>query len=109
MTQDAQTAAIGAEAMREALEAAYKKVEMFPEERGEPMTVGGAGFMDLLALRNLIPQVIAHFSQPVAAPQAEMADDKYRKVLEAIKEEGMRNHNTRCRDWWPAVVAALQP
>lgn len=28
-------------------------------------------------------------------------------ALEAIKAEGLRNHNTRTRDWWPQVLAAI--
>ena len=28
-------------------------------------------------------------------------------VLECIEAEGLRNHNTRCRDWWPKVRDVL--
>lgn len=106
------TAAIGAEAMRRAFKAGWRTnavgVETHPacyldnceqSDWEEYQRVG-------------LDTYVATLSQPVAAPQApqaEMADDKCRKVLEAIKQEGMRNHNTRCRDWWPAVVEALQP
>lgn len=29
------------------------------------------------------------------------------EAARAIREEGMRNHNTRCRDWWSPLLAAL--
>lgn len=29
------------------------------------------------------------------------------EALIAVKNEGDRNHNTRCRDWWPSVCAAI--
>ena len=54
-------------ALRDALIAAYNKVKKFPEYRGAPVTVGGDGFMDLLALRNLVPQAIDALSQPSPA------------------------------------------
>jgi hypothetical protein len=41
------------------LQAAYDAVKDWPEARGDPRTVGDAGFMDLLALRNLVPAAIA--------------------------------------------------
>jgi hypothetical protein len=35
------------------------------------------------------------------------AAETMRAALEAVKAEGMANHNTRCRDWWPLVLAAI--
>lgn len=40
------------------LRAAYDAVADWPEKRGDPMTVGGAGFMDLLKLRNLVAELL---------------------------------------------------
>lgn len=41
---------------------AYNLVKEWPERRGDPMEVGGAGFMDLLALRNLVPALLAEIT-----------------------------------------------
>lgn len=29
------------------------------------------------------------------------------EALTLIRDEGMKNHNTRCREWWPTVPAAI--
>lgn len=57
-TDDAAQPSGDAAAMREALERAYEKVKLYPERNGDPMWVGGQGFMDLLALRNLVPDAL---------------------------------------------------
>jgi hypothetical protein len=43
----------------EAAKAAYDAVKEWPEKRGGPMEVGGEGFMNLLQLRNMVPDLIA--------------------------------------------------
>lgn len=50
----------------ERLREAYNAVADWPEKRGYPMTVGGQGFMDLLALRNLVGEMLPALSQPLA-------------------------------------------
>ena len=35
------------------------------------------------------------------------AADTMLDALEAVKAEGSFNHSTRCRDWWPQVLAAI--
>ena len=42
----------------ERLREAYNAVAYWPEKRGDPMTVGGQGFIDLLALRNLVGEML---------------------------------------------------
>lgn len=33
---------------------------------------------------------------------------KLREALKAVEDEGLRNHNTRCRPWWNQVRQALK-
>lgn len=42
----------------ERLRAAYDAVSDWPEKRGDPIAVGSAGFMDLLALRNIVAELL---------------------------------------------------
>lgn len=38
----------------------------------------------------------------------EERERKLRGALKAVEEEGLRNHNTRCRPWWNQVLQALK-
>jgi len=38
----------------------------------------------------------------------EKRERKLREALKAVEEEGLRNHNTRCRPWWNQVRQALK-
>lgn len=57
-TPPAQSYADGVAEQVTRLRDAYDAVAYWPEKRGDPMTVGGAGFMDLLKLRNLVAELL---------------------------------------------------
>jgi hypothetical protein len=38
----------------------------------------------------------------------EERERKLRDALKAVEDEGLRNHNTRCRPWWNQVRQALK-
>lgn len=38
----------------------------------------------------------------------EERERKLREALKAVEDEGLRNHNTRCRPWWNQVRQALK-
>jgi Lar family restriction alleviation protein len=57
-TPPARSYADGAAEQVARLRDAYNAVADWPEKRGDPMTVGGAGFMDLLKLRNLVAELL---------------------------------------------------
>jgi len=71
------------DALREALGQAYEKVKEWPERNGDPMEVGGQGFMDLLALRNLIPDALA----ALATPASDVAPVEYETLIAAGFDE----------------------
>lgn len=37
----------------------------------------------------------------------EERERELREALKAVEDEGLRNHNTRCRPWWNQVRQAL--
>ena len=37
----------------------------------------------------------------------EAREARFRKALQEVHKEGMSNHNTRCRNWWPTVCRAI--
>lgn len=97
------------EALREALEQAYEKVKEWPERNGDPMEVGGQGFMDLLALRNLIPDALA----ALATPASDVADPDFREYVRKAGER-LAPHSgdapgTPTRDALVWINAALHP
>lgn len=74
----------------ELLAAAYEVVKEWPEKRGDPMTVGGAGFMDLLALRNLVPEVLA-LIESQSAEIARLKESSQYSVFQSQRDSLLRH------------------
>lgn len=104
-----------AEDLAGALERAHKAVCDWPERRGEPMTVGGDGFMDLLALRNLVPEAAAQIRatanlageiEALRADNLAWQETGKGAVIQMAEERAARLAAERERD---AAVALLKP
>lgn len=76
--------------VRVRLREAYDAVADWPEKRGDPMTVGGAGFMDLLKLRNLVAELL-DATQPATSDELL---DALRSVYEHAERNECRHENT---------------
>lgn len=76
-------------AVREALEKAYAKAAEWPEKRmsEDAVMALGEGFMDLLALRNLVPSAIAALSAPASSSPAKPAPAVESELLNALSAE----------------------
>lgn len=65
-----------------------------------------SGYYDNLGQGQAIRDFARHRQQAERA--FEERERKLREALKAVEDEGLRNHNTRCRPWWNQVRQALK-
>lgn len=77
----------------------------------EPIAVIGPNWSLLWATQGSLTEIVNRTGIGVGTPlyaQPNNNADEFRTVLQAIKEEGMRNHATRCAPWWGKVINVLE-
>jgi uncharacterized small protein (DUF1192 family) len=74
----------------ERLRTSYAAVAEWPERRGSPMEVGGTGFLDLLNLRNIVPEAADRIVALEAEVERLLAERTQQQVTETLLRAKLR-------------------